>query len=77
MDEYITRQEFKNAIAKIDKIHDHIVGNGHPGLTERVRVIERFVESRIAIERWVMRTVGGVILLGTLTAALWIIRQMG
>lgn len=76
-DDYITRSEYENIVAKIDKIHDHIVGNGQPGLTERVRVIERFIATRIEVEKWFFGVLGGCILLGAVSGVVWLIRAMG
>lgn len=62
---------------QIDRIHEAIVGNGEPGLKERVRHIERFVDSRIRIETAIGKTILGIVIAGTATAAVWLIKQIG
>ena len=55
--------------ALIEKVHYSIVGNGDPGLNERVRNIEHWIAKKEGLETMVVRSLTGVLVLSLAAAA--------
>lgn len=63
--------------ALLDKIHYSIVGNGDPGLNERVRTLERNQEARDRDALILRRALIGITVTGAGAILVFVIRLMG